>query len=81
MKINNTPETETLNLPGAQTPQSRNVPAEAVHQRHDLLSGELETFRRAVFRKVLDLFLREEDLQSCAQTLSLQTHKGKTTFI
>lgn len=52
---------------------SQNVPAEAVHQRHDLLSSELEAFRRAVFRQVLNLLLREEDLQSRAQTLSLQT--------
>lgn len=50
-----------------------NVPGKAVHQRHDLLSSELEAFRRAVFGEVLDLFLREKDLQSRAQTLSLQT--------
>lgn len=30
-------------------------PAEAIHQGHDLLTSQLETFRGAVFREVLDL--------------------------
>ena len=37
------------------------------------MSGELEAFGGGVFRKVLDLPLREEDLQRRAKTLSLQT--------
>ena len=37
------------------------------------MSGELEAFGGGVFRKVLDLPLREEDLQRRAETLSLQT--------
>lgn len=49
------------------------LPAEAVEQGHDLLSRQLEPFRRGVFGEVLDLLLREEDLQGCTQTLSLHT--------
>lgn len=37
------------------------------------MPGQLETLRGAVFRKVLDLLLREQDLQGGTQTLSLHT--------
>lgn len=53
--------------------RSRSIPAKAVHQGHDLLTSKLEAFGWAVFRKVLDLLLREEDLQSSTETLSLHT--------
>lgn len=49
------------------------LPADAVDQGHDLLSRQLEPFGGSVFGEVLDLLLREEDLQGCAQTLSLHT--------
>lgn len=49
-------------------------PAEGVHQGDDLLPGQLETFGGAMFWKLLDLPLREQDLQSRPQTLSLHTH-------
>lgn len=51
------------------------VPAEAVYKRHDFLSSELEAFGRTVFWKVLDLFFRKKNLQSCAKTLGLRTEK------
>lgn len=55
----------------APLPAAASVPAEGVQQGHDLLPGQLESFGGAVFRKVLDLPLREEDLQSRPQTLRL----------